>query len=96
MKAYLFVFDPSRVNRDQVIRKIDRISEIGNWYALFVNTMCLASDLDSHSLSKTIRDAFPELRFIVTEVDPKHKGGWLPKPVWSFLNDPQPVESESA
>ncbi len=96
MKAFLLVFDQSRIDRETVLRQIDKMHEIANWYALFGNTMCIASDLDSRSLSRLIRDAFPGLRFIVSEVDPQHKGGWLPKPVWSFLNDPDAVETEPA
>lgn len=95
MEAFLFVFDNSQISRKLVIKQLDKIGAIQNWYAFFENTFCLASNQDARTLSKNVRDALPEVRFIITEIDPKKKGGWLPKSVWAFLNQPEPAEASN-
>jgi hypothetical protein len=91
MKAYLLVFDPSQASRQTMIDVIDNIDDIENWYAFFDNAFCVASERDARSLSSLIREEMPKQRFIITEVEPGKKGGWLPKSIWAFLKRPEPV-----
>jgi len=93
VKAYLLVFDPSQTTRKEVIEKIDRMPAISNWYAFFNNTICLASAKEARSLSGLLHADLPTLRFIITEINPQSKGGWLPKSIWAFLNNPQPADN---
>ena len=58
--------------------------------------MCLASELDAKALAKKLNKALPQMRYIVAEVEPDQKGGRMPASVFSFLNTPTPVETESA
>jgi hypothetical protein len=92
MKAYLFVFDNAQIAREIVIKRLDKMSKVLNWYAFFENTLCLASYDDAKTISRMVREAFPDLRFIITEVDPEKRGGRLPRSVWSFLDEPQPAD----
>ena len=96
MKAFLLTFDQSQTTRDEIVRFIDRIDAIENGYALFEGAIIIASRLTVGQVSSTIRDKFPDLKFILVEVDPRHKAGWLPRPVWAFLDDPHPAEPERA
>lgn len=97
MKAFLLVFDSSVISRDEMHRKLDRITEIANWYSLLDNTFCLASDRDAKWLAARLReDVIPNTRFIVTEVEKHKKGGWLPREIWEFLARPRPVKSSAA
>lgn len=97
MRAFLLVFDSSKISRDLVSRRIDKISEIGNWYALFDNTFCIASDQSASWLAARLReDVIPDVRFMVAEVQKGKKGGWLPKVIWEFLNQPEPAETSAA
>ena len=96
MKAFLLAFDHSRVTRDMAIRCVDTMDAVANWYAVFDNTIIIASHSTSQELSAEIRHRFPDLKFIVSEVDAQHKAGWLPRPVWNFLNEPRSATAESA
>jgi hypothetical protein len=96
MKAFLLTFDQSHTTRDVIVRSIDRIDAIENWYALFEGAIIVASRLTARQVSSMIREKFPDLKFILVEVDPQHKAGWLPRSVWTFLNDPHPAQPEPA
>lgn len=97
MKAFLLVFDSSKISRELVSRRLDKISEIVNWYSLFDNTFCIASDQDARWLAARLRDdVIPDIRFLITEVEKGKKGGWLPRVIWEFLNRPEPVETSAA
>jgi len=93
MKAYLLVFDSRQFGRKLVTQRLDKMPSIVNWYAFFENVLCLASEDDAKEVSSLVREAFPDLRFLVTEVDPGKKGGWLPRSIWEFLNEPRPAET---
>jgi hypothetical protein len=93
IKSFLFVFDSIQISRKLVTKRLDRMPSIVNWYAFLENAICLASDDDAKQISAIIREAFPDLRFLVTEVDPKTKSGWLSRSVWAFLKNPQPVDT---
>ncbi len=95
MNAFLFVFNNSEITRKIVTGRLDKMPNIANWYAFFENALCLASEDDAKSISQQIRMDFPDLHFIVAEVDPKKKGGWLPKSIWTFLNRPQPANTST-
>lgn len=96
MNAYLLVFDDSQIAREVITRKLDMIPAIQNWFAFLSNTVSLVSIKDARSISDLVREAFPELRFIVVEIDRDKKGGYLPKSVWEFINRPSPAESSAA
>lgn len=95
MNAFLFVFDSSRVSREQVWRKLDKIAEIENWYSLFANTFCIASEQNAKWLAARLRDdVIPDVRFLIVEIDPIKRGGWLPRELWEFLSEPTTVERD--
>jgi len=91
MKAYLLVFDQSQASREEMTGRIDKIGDIENWYAFFENAICIASKKDARSLSQQIHSDLPGQRFIITEAEAGKKGGWLPRSIWAFLNQPEPV-----
>jgi len=93
VKAHLLVFDSSQITREHVVEKIDHMSVIENWVAFFDNAICLASEKDPRSLSRLLHIELPKLRFIITEIEPQSKGGWLPKSIWAFLNHPEPADT---
>jgi hypothetical protein len=93
VKAHLLVFDSSQITRELVVEKIDHMSVVENWAAFFDNAICLASQKDARSLSRLLHIEFPELRFIITEIELLSKGGWLPPSIWAFLNHPEPADT---
>lgn len=96
MSAFLLDFDSSQVAREKITAQIDRMAAVHDWYAFLANTICLISDEEAPALSRLLRRAMPELRFIVVEIEPRKKGGWLPKTVWEFIRKPRRVESSAA
>jgi hypothetical protein len=89
MNVFLFVFDDSRMTREQVWLRLNKLPEIGHWYSLFGNTFCLASKQSAQSLAARLREeVIPEVRFLIVEVDAAKKGGWMPREIWDFLNQP--------
>jgi hypothetical protein len=96
MSAFLMVFDKSQVERDAITKKIDKIPTVRDWYAFLSNTICLISDKDARALSKVFRGTFPDVRFIIVEIDPEKRGGWLPKSVWEFIRKAHSQESSAA
>jgi len=97
MKAFLLVYDSSKISRDLVARRLNKIPEITEWYGLFDNTFCMASDKDARWLAECCREqVIPDVRFMITEVEREKKGGWLPKIIWRFLNHPARHESSAA
>jgi hypothetical protein len=76
-----------------VIDVIDNIDDIENWYAFFGNAFCIASERDASSLASLIHAEMPKQRFIITEVGPGKRGGWLPKSIWAFLRKPEPIDA---
>ena len=96
MKAYLLVFETIDVDRETVKRTVDCMPEVKNWHLFFGNTMCLASESSAKALARSLNRAFPTMRYIITEVEPDQKGGRMPASVFSFLNVPTSVATESA
>ena len=74
-----------------MIDVVNCINGIVNWYAFFDNALRVASETDARSLSSLIRAQMPKQRFILTEVEPGKKAGWLPKSIWAFLKAPEPA-----
>ncbi len=96
MKAYLLVFDESQINRKEAIKIIDKMPDVANWHAFFGNTMCLVSSLSAKSLATKLNRLAPDLRYLISEVEPDQKGGRMPRSVLDFLNSPHPAGVEAA
>ncbi len=96
MRAYLLVFDEGQITRKEMIKIIDRMPEVANWHAFFGSTICLASSLEARVLASGLNRLLPDLRYIVTEVEPDQKGGRMPSSVLKFLNSPHSAEAEPA
>jgi len=96
LRSYLFVFNGDQVSRKSVISKLDSLPEVVNWMAFFDNAICIVSEIDAIQLSEVLRASLPGIQFIVTELEPGKKKGWLPKAVWNFMNDPAGARTEAA
>ena len=91
MKSYLLVFEPSQVGQKHWIDIVDGISTIENWHSVFEGAMVLISDADAKEITRAIQDELSNTRFLVTELRTGSKGGWLPRSIWQFINNPRPV-----
>jgi hypothetical protein len=79
-----------------VTTRLDSISAIVNWIAFFDNTLCLVSSSSARELSDMIRETIPDVQFVITELEPGRRNGWLPRSVWSFLRSPSAAHTDAA
>ena len=96
MKAYLPVFDDGQITRKEMIKIIDRMPEVVDWHAVFGSSTCHASSLEGRVLASRLNRLLPDLRYIVTEVEPEQKGGRMPSSALQSLNAPHSAELEAA
>lgn len=93
MKAYLLVFNDSllpAVSRQIMIDFLEtRRSEVPNWYACFNQAILLNSEHSASNLSDLIRERFPNIWFVISEINPTTVNGWAPKQFWDFVNNPR-------
>ena len=96
MKAHLLVFDGDRTNLKKVIKIVDKMPEIVNWHVVFDNTLCLASSMEAKRLASRLNDSLPDIRYLISEIEPDKKGGRMNSTVFELMNSPSPAEREPA
>ena len=85
MGTFLLVFNANQMVRRDVTEHLDAIDEVHDWVAFFDNSLCVVSPLSVDRLSKRLREALPDLQFILSELEEGKRNGWLPRSVWKFL-----------
>jgi hypothetical protein len=96
MKAHLLVFDGDRIALKQVISIVDHMPEIENWHVVFSNTICIASSIEAKRLASRFNDLLPDIRYLISEVQPEKKGGRMNSTIFELMNAPSPAERELA
>ena len=86
VKAYLLTFV---VPREPILEFLDSRREVLNWFAVFPNTILVASRSDLTALTGILRVSFPWLWFILAELEPTKVNGFINQPVWEFINQPK-------
>src|SRR5712664_3368283 len=86
MKVFLFTFG---LDRKPIIDFLDLQPAVLNWFAINWQAILIVSQAEVTTLSMMIRRQFPELLFIITEVDRTKTNGWINKAVWDFINSPK-------
>jgi hypothetical protein len=89
LKPYLLVFNDTVTKRQQVLDYLDTCHEVKNWYAFLSNGIFIISKLNASALSALIRNKFPDLWFIITEIPSGANDGWQTEVVWNFINNPK-------
>ena len=87
LRPYLLVFNPVGADRQNVLEFLDTRPEAKNWYAFLPTAIVVISDCSAIELSVMLRTRYPDLYHIFTEITSAHQG-WLPEPVWTFINNP--------
>jgi len=86
MKVYLFTFG---LDRKPILDFLDLQPAVLNWFAINWHAILIASESDATTLSTIIHQQFPNLWFIITEVDKVRTNGWMNNAVWDFINSPK-------
>lgn len=81
---------PEAEVRKRLTDFLDTRSEIQNWYAFLWSALFLVSDSDTYTLTMVVRRRFPQLTFVLSQVESYNTNGSLPTQAWDFLNDPKP------
>ena len=93
LKALLLVFSENLGSREIVTNYLTTLPSISNWYAIFQNAIFIVSDTPVQHLSEVLRNRFPNVWFILTEVNPERTDGLLPPSNWHFILNPAPAEA---
>ncbi len=89
MKPYLMIFNSIALPRQTLLNYLDTRPEVLNWYAFLDTGVFIISTHTAYQLSELIRQHFPGVYFVVTEVPSGSNDGWLPKAAWDFINNPR-------
>jgi hypothetical protein len=93
MNAFLLVFNDNTfpfVNRQIITNFLDtRRGDVPNWYACFSHGILINSERSAFELGVLIRNQFPQIFFVITQVNPYTIDGWAPKTFWDFVNNPR-------
>ena len=96
MKAHILIFDNDVIDLRKMIKIVDAMSEITNWHVAFDNTICIASEANAKALAGKFNEKLPDIRYLISEVQPERKGGRMNKSILTLLNAPGPVQREPA
>lgn len=88
LKPFLLAYDNYNVTRKSMLDYLDTRSEFKNWFACLPAGIVIISDRTCYQLAEVLRQNFPGLFFIITEIPLGSNDGWLDKKVWSFINNP--------
>ncbi len=89
-KLYLFVYNNNLGERQEVSKMLDCIADVTDWRYDLPNCFYIVSEKSSDELTDLILDhckGKQTFRFLITEISPTNRQGWLPKSTWDFLNN---------
>ena len=89
MRPFLLAFNDSVVARQVVLDFLDTRPEVLNWYTALQGGVFIISDANAQTLAALVRQAFPYLFFVITELVRGYNDGALPRAAWDFINDPK-------
>ena len=85
MKTFLFSFNVMQIDSEIVRSRLNAAPEILDWLVLSSGLILVKSYHDFTDLAERMRNSFPKMQFLVTEVNPDTCDGWMPQPIWDFL-----------
>jgi len=88
VKAFILSFAWQQNVQGQLKLFLNTIPQVKNWIVLNECSLVVASVADSTLLAIRIREKFPGLLFIVSELMPFVSDGWLLPEQWKYINQP--------
>lgn len=87
-KAYLFVYNPTLGNREEVKGFVESCKLIKAWRYELESTFFIISEASANEICKEVHEYFGKgkSKFIISEI-PDNKQGWLAKRSWSVINE---------
>ena len=95
MKNYLLVYDPDLLVEGVIPDLVARNEKIGEAYSFFGNAVCIKTEAGLKHISEMIRSRYPDLQFVIVELEAAPKAGSMRPAFWSFLKERE-LEKPSA
>jgi len=83
--AYVYVFNPKNFDRDDVVKFLDTVNGVEDWFFSIPNCVFIVGTVPARQLSKLLVERFGEHRHFITIVSKKARAGWMPKEHWNLL-----------
>lgn len=90
--CYLLASEKLISGRQEVLDFLDTVPEVVNWRAT-QGIILVVTNLEKRPLTAKLREKFPDMRLILSDVGLKSTDGWTDKETWDFINTPSPVAS---
>ena len=68
---------------------LDKQPQVLHWFGILPSGILIVSRMDTFTLANMIHAQFPNVFFVLTEVDPMKTSGWMNRQVWDFINAPK-------
>ena len=89
MRPYLLAFGGPPEWRQAILDFLDKQPDVLNWYAFFPAAIFFISRKGPQELSQRLHSSFPNIWFVIAEVQAGRSDGWLPEAAWNFISNPQ-------
>lgn len=84
-KIYSLSFDPHVSNAENLHAIVTAMPHTIEWWHYLGSTYLITSHASALELQNYVNQKWVG-RFLVSEIQPKNTGGWLPKEAWDWIN----------
>jgi len=74
--------------RQPITNYLDTRPEILNWFGILPNAILIVSRSDATALTGAVHTRFPQMWFVIMEVDRYKANGFITMKTWDFINEP--------
>src|SRR5512132_2511243 len=85
----IFLLTLNALDRKSILNFLDLQPAVLNWFAINWQAILIVSESDATALSTIIHTQFPNMLFIITEIERGKTNGWMGNVVWDFINLPK-------
>jgi len=83
----MLIFDPTKTNPTNMHNVIQNNLLVSNWWHYLPSAYILLSQHSITAIQNDLLVKLPNQRFMLTKIDPKVVGGWLPEEAWKWVRD---------
>jgi hypothetical protein len=86
-KFYILVFDPTRIQMSKEIHEVIKKSQfIYTWWHYLNSAYIIKSQYTLETLHDELTKKLTNKQFLIIEIDPYNRNGWLKKEAWDWIN----------
>ncbi|MES2735006.1 MAG: hypothetical protein V4672_01725 [Verrucomicrobiota bacterium] len=83
--AYLYIFNSSEFNQQEVVDYLDGVDGIDSWFYSIPSSIFIIGSVSAKNLSRLLSERFGQHRHFITIIPRKSRAGWLPKDHWALF-----------